>query len=396
MPDFPWVKPEEFIHRFGPNIIAIDHRTPIGRWVELGRLDIVYKVSNNETLIFRRRGIRRMPGIDEEVDQIHRPPPPAHFFKGISSQRTAVRQEKNARQENQTALHSSHESRVPSKAPVPRSFLSYSSDDDGNSDSSDFEVNKVTHSRDSHQVSEAAMHPRHRSWLPSMATTSRSSYPTTPSTSRDSNGGSSDIEVSEVMDRPGFMKYASNDSHANMVPRSRSSNFSHSPSMVAVDTWAPVASEASPSRSLSLSGSDLQPSSPPGGPRSSLPTTPEPSDDHTNIPASRLLPLQPSCPSPSISRPKKDLPWHHGLYCIDVVDGFEKMGSKSLKGLSKMERFDVAFPGRCYADSTIRDAQNQWVRASNSAKEASLAAGRTTQGLWRVFSAQHPIKKSKC
>jgi hypothetical protein len=33
MPDFPWVKPEEFIHHFGPNIIAIDHCTPI--WLSL-------------------------------------------------------------------------------------------------------------------------------------------------------------------------------------------------------------------------------------------------------------------------------------------------------------------------------------------------------------------------
>jgi hypothetical protein len=147
------------------------------------------------------------------------------------------------------------------KAPVPCSFLSYSSNDDGNSDSSDFEVNEVTHSRDSHQVSEVAMHPRYRLWLPSMATTSRSSYPTTPGTSCNSNGDSSDIEVSEVMDRQGFMKYASNNSHANTVPSKaigtnngklsvdshhlHPSNFSHSPSMVAMDTWASVASEAS-------------------------------------------------------------------------------------------------------------------------------------------------------
>jgi hypothetical protein len=80
---------------------------------------------------------------------------------------------------------------------------------------------------------------------------------------------------------------------------------------------------------------------------------------------------------------------------VDVVDGFERMGSKSLKGLSKAQRFDVAFPGRRYADSTVRDAQNQWARASNSAKEAALASGRTTSALWRAFSAQHPIKKQK-
>jgi len=51
MPDFPWVKPEEFIHHCGSDIVTINHRTAIGRWVELGRLDIVYKVPNNDTLI---------------------------------------------------------------------------------------------------------------------------------------------------------------------------------------------------------------------------------------------------------------------------------------------------------------------------------------------------------
>jgi hypothetical protein len=71
------------------------------------------------------------------------------------------------------------------------------------------------------------------------------------------------------------------------------------------------------------------------------------------------------------------------------------MGSKSLKGLLKAERFNKVFPGRHYVDSTVRDAQKQWTRASNSAKETALAYGRSSSGLWRVFSAQHPIKNRK-
>jgi hypothetical protein len=49
--------------------------------------------------------------------------------------------------------------------------------------------------------------------------------------------------------------------------------------------------------------------------------------------------LPPQSPSGCLSksRPKKDLPRHHGLYCVDVINGFEQMGSQSLKGLSKAE-----------------------------------------------------------
>jgi hypothetical protein len=89
---------------------------------------------------------------------------------------------------------------------------------------------------------------------------------------------------------------------------------------------------------------------------------------------------------------KKDLPWHHGLYCIDVVNGLERMNSKSLKGLPKVERFTAAFPGCCYVDSTVHDTQTQWAQASNTTKEAALTTEQTTQGLWHVFSAQHSIK----
>jgi len=71
------------------------------------------------------------------------------------------------------------------------------------------------------------------------------------------------------------------------------------------------------------------------------------------------------------------------------------MTSRSLKGLSKAEQFKAAFAGRRYAETTIRDAQNQWAWASNTAKEVALHASHLTNGLWHVFAAQHPIKNQK-
>ena len=362
MPDFPWVKPDDFIHRFGQDIVAIDHRSPIGRWVELGRMDIVYKVSNNETLIFRRRGVRRMPGIDDEVGQIRQPPSPAHFFKGISGQRTAVRMERKARERNGLVVGSRC-------GPSP-----LHSDDGG---SSDVEVSEITDGR-------VLMG---HTGIQSSADVISSKH------SQPSDGGSSDIEVVETGSDFSSQAHNSDTSHSHAL--FRGSSGSSSPITVDSPTPSPPVMQ---SRPPSSADSDPQTYSPLVFAGSSCPTSPEQSNycmDSSPSPSLSALPPQSSNGIPPKSRPKKDLPWHHGLYCVDVVDGFEKMGCTSLKGLSKSERFDTAFPGRHYAGSTVRDAQKQWERASNSAKEAAIAAGRTTSGLWRVFSAQHPIKQQK-
>jgi hypothetical protein len=187
------------------------------------------------------------------------------------------------------------------------------------------------------------------------------------------------------------------------IGSSRSPFASRSPSPMMVDSW--TSSEEPPSMhpsvpSFSASSSSL-PSSPLWFPSHS--SSPERPNYHPTFALTpsltgsplRSLPSISSTISPPTSTRKKDLPWHHGLYCVDVVDGLERMNSKSLKGLPKVERFTAAFPGRRYVDSTVRDAQTQWARASNSAKEAALTAGQTTQGLWHVFSAQHPIKTKR-
>jgi hypothetical protein len=385
MPDFPWVTPNEFIRRFGPDIHAIDHRTPIGWWTELGRLDIVYKVSNNETLVFRRRGVHRMPGIDDELGQTLRPPPPAHFFKSMSSQRTQVRKEKKAREERNATMGSGRRSAFLSMPPSPRSSVYLTATTaNGDDSSSDIEVSEI---EDLHAPMKRARES---------STSRENTFPF-----KRIKGGSSDIEVSEVTHRDlnkrtrgryeshvDAFSYTRAESSRDIDPSS-SSIFNQSPSPMIVDSQDLSVFEVPPymhTRPPSSDNSDLPPSSP-------IPSPDQQNDDTNSSPPSSLpsLPSQP----PNLSRPKKDVTWHHGLYCVDVVNGFERMGSKSFKGLSKAERFNKVFPGRHYADSTVRDAQKQWTRASNSAKETALAYGRSSDGLWRVFSAQHPIKNRK-
>jgi hypothetical protein len=298
-----------------------------------------------------------MPGIDEDSG---RPPPPAHFFKSKSSQRTEVRKEKKAREERCTSMGPQCLSAFPSMA--PQTSLSY------------------------------------------LATTAA-----------DDGSGSSDIEVSEIMDHRGHMKRVSDGSisHVDATPYKPvdlSINVSScSPSPMIVDPWPPSACRSSPtmpSDAPPLTHSKLLSSPPLWFPDSSLSASPEQPNGYVLSSSPTSLKHYPTSSPPTqssqsslcsqpASRPQKELPWHHGLYCIDVVDGFKRMASRSLKGLSKVERFKAAFAGRHYAETTVRDAQNQWTRASNSTKEAALAAGRTTQGLWRVFSAQNPIKNKR-
>jgi hypothetical protein len=290
MPDFPWVKPEEFIHRCGSDIVAIDHHTAIGRWVEPGRLDIVYKVSNNDTLIFRRRGVCDMPGIDEGIDGTH-PTPHQHFFKAISSQRTAVRQEKKARERAQEVTREA--SLFPSMAPHPLSSLSYHSTPaaDGDRSSSDIEVSEVM---DHCDLTRSAC----------------------------GSSSSSVIKVHKKMNNT-LMKQGHNSTspiRAHSYNHSDSSNFSRSTSPITIHLSPPLMS----SQSLYAIDQDA-PSSPSiSFSESSASTFPEQSDnDADSSPPSSLPSLPPQSPSDCLSksRPKKDLPWHHGLYCVDVING---------------------------------------------------------------------------
>lgn len=92
------------------------------------------------------------------------------------------------------------------------------------------------------------------------------------------------------------------------------------------------------------------------------------------------------------SRPRKENPWHHGLYCVEFAEGLSAM---EVNKLSQEEAFHDAFPNRPWVRRTFQDNKKQWLDlASPSDRSAAVSAGRTCQGLWCRFSKLHPIPKS--
>lgn len=97
-------------------------------------------------------------------------------------------------------------------------------------------------------------------------------------------------------------------------------------------------------------------------------------------------------PSSKSSRPRKGVAWHHGMYCIEFADGLEQMAQS---GLSQEDAFHKAFPGRVWTRRTFQDNKKQWLQiASTTARANAISAGRTREGLWRLFSRQNPIVKT--
>ena len=97
-------------------------------------------------------------------------------------------------------------------------------------------------------------------------------------------------------------------------------------------------------------------------------------------------------PSSQASRPTKGLAWHHGMYCVEFADGLEQMAQS---GLSQEDAFYKAFPGRVWIRRTFQDNKKQWLQiASTTARANAISAGRTHEGLWRIFSRQNLIVKT--
>lgn len=79
--------------------------------------------------------------------------------------------------------------------------------------------------------------------------------------------------------------------------------------------------------------------------------------------------------------------WPHGMYTVDMVDGFLKMDNPMLisRFPSQSDRFEDVF-GCKYKQSTYGDQKRRWKRATEQQRQAALGAGRsTTLGLWSTF-----------
>ena len=98
--------------------------------------------------------------------------------------------------------------------------------------------------------------------------------------------------------------------------------------------------------------------------------------------------------SPPCHQPhrQKQLPWHHGLYCVEFADGLQCMDQS---GLSQKDAFSEAFLDCPWVRRTFQDNKRQWLEiATPTARYKAIMAGRTSKGLWSRFSKAHPIIKS--
>ncbi|KAK7035118.1 hypothetical protein R3P38DRAFT_3312214 [Favolaschia claudopus] len=104
------------------------------------------------------------------------------------------------------------------------------------------------------------------------------------------------------------------------------------------------------------------------------------SDTTTNTSASRLstpatTPMSPSLPAASPTLPVLDLSlkFPRGLTVRQVVDGFQRMGSVELRGLSMSKRFVVVY-SRPWVKQTYQDAVTRWTQADDASRREALAA----------------------
>lgn len=127
-----------------------------------------------------------------------------------------------------------------------------------------------------------------------------------------------------------------------------------------LDTMA--SSSGSSTQPIMLEGSESPPSSPC-----------TPSSPHGSA----------SSPPPGMARRTK---WPAGMYAIDMDQGFKKMKNPILLEQfgTRAALFEHVFNAP-FKHSTFNDQQLRWKRADRDLCQATIAAGRTPQGLWSMI-----------
>jgi hypothetical protein len=118
--------------------------------------------------------------------------------------------------------------------------------------------------------------------------------------------------------------------------------------------------------------------------------------DSDTTPPLTTPPLTPdlSCSNAAGSKNDKGS-WMKGLYVVDMVDRFVKMDSPEFMHLpTKEARFHAVF-GRehSYAPSTYDDQLRRWRSVTEAERQRALEAGRTSKGLWTVFTKNHSLRR---
>ena len=83
--------------------------------------------------------------------------------------------------------------------------------------------------------------------------------------------------------------------------------------------------------------------------------------------------------------------WPRGFYTLDVVKCFEACEANPTQPAESIFQkfFNVPF-----RRSTFYENKKRWQLAPQAAKDAALAAGHSTAGLWAKFAAANPAKRA--
>ena len=394
MPAYPYVNFEPLLPRFGRDITALQHYAfPQLIWTSVGRLDHVFKVEKTKVIILRRKGVKDVLGLDEEVERILRPPVAPHFRNNFVAERKAVRTEISRRSSLQKAPLSTVKltrNLAPSDSWLS-AFTTATASSPSHNDGSGFEINRAASPLHKHQdVSMPRIRAKrhgscaHRLAGKVFAPQAFSSTPSSPISISDSSQGGRSPELSFETTRHSkhartstAQRFAAHSSPAPSSPASRPDSLSPNLSPLPSPTFTSFA----PSVPLPLPTYSASSEQPPTLPRAHI----------------RSAPSDPSQRAPATARKTKKAHkrayWYAGLHCVEVADGFAKMGSREVAGLKKAERFAFAFGSdRPYNERTFLDAERQWRTASPKAREDAVLAGLSPVGLWKAFSKQHPLK----
>ena len=380
MPAYPYINFEPLLPRFGRDITALQHYAfPQLIWTSVGRLDHVFNVEKTKTIVLRRKGVKDVLGLDEEVERILRPSVAPHFRNNFVAERKAVRTEISRRRSLQKAplLTVRPARNLALSDSWSSAFTTVSASSPSHYDSSDFEIDRPASSLHKRQ-DVFGLHARQSAGKVS-APQAFSSTRSSPISISDSSQGSCSPELSFEMTRHSkhartstAQRFAAHSSPApsspTLLPDSSSPNLSPLPS--------PTFTSFGPSVPLPIPTYSASSDQPPTSPCAH-------SDSSQHAPATAR----------KTEKARRRAYWYAGLHCVEVADGFAKMGSREIAGLKKAERFAFAFGSdRPYNERTFLDAERQWCTASPKAREDAILAGLSPVGLWKAFSKQHPLK----
>ncbi|KAF8075909.1 hypothetical protein FPV67DRAFT_1664229 [Lyophyllum atratum] len=114
--------------------------------------------------------------------------------------------------------------------------------------------------------------------------------------------------------------------------------------------------------------------------------------NHESSRSSPALSLSITGSSPTL--PQASSRWPHGMFAVDIIDGFIKMDDPTFKTKfpDPSDRFENIFHCK-FHPSTYFDQKKRWKYASGALRRKVEKAGRTPDGLWSVVVKAVPLRR---